>query len=329
MKKILFCLLLFAAQFQAQLTLTKAANAPIAGYTYGNNYYDSTISIPKITGLNKNWNFTSLTLNFQSSSIYSYQAASTTPYATSYPSANFASSSGGSSYEYWNSQTNTFEDVGFASGTYSYNFSDPMTWNVWPFTYGNSNVDNFDLDEYNGASYLGSIQGVMTLSASGTGTVTLPSGQKFTNCLQVIRTYSYIGTGTDTYTATVKNYEYWSGSYRNPLITVQYSTVKEPTVTTKGSNVTTNSFADVGINENEFIETGVAIYPNPVKDKMNILLKENALADEIELYDANGNLILSERNTNTINVSALTKGIYSVKIRSKNSHLQKQVIITE
>jgi hypothetical protein len=67
------------------------------------------------------------------------------------------------------------------------------------------------------------------------------------------------------------------------------------------------------------------IYPNPATHSITI---SGDMVSEVRIYNNIGQLILNEHNTNEINVSKLTNGIYilSVKVTS-GSIIQKKVII--
>ena len=70
---------------------------------------------------------------------------------------------------------------------------------------------------------------------------------------------------------------------------------------------------------NEGVYANVSVYPNPVVEVLNIEGLEKPL---VEIIDANGNVILSERS-NTIEVSSLPAGIYFCRI---NHLLVKKVM---
>lgn len=332
MKKIytLFIVAIFSQSFKAQLTLTKAANAPIIGYVESTTSYDSTTAVPKTTGANKSWNFTSL-FSIPGVGSQTYITASSTPSAALFPSGNLVGDNSNGYHEYYNSQTSKLEDLGGVdlNNNAKTVFSNPVTWMTWPFTYGSFNTDAFVASATYSSNPIINFSGNMSITGTGTGTVTLPSGAKFTNCLQIIRSYTYVTSGALTATITSQDYEYWTSSYRSPIISISYQTVKEATLTSKSFNVSANAFADVGIEENQLDNPALKIFPNPAKEKINVSLPENAIAQEIELYDATGKLVLSDHHSNSLNTSTLCKGIYTVKVKHKHMQLQKQVIITE
>jgi hypothetical protein len=64
-------------------------------------------------------------------------------------------------------------------------------------------------------------------------------------------------------------------------------------------------------------ELNINVYPNPADNQLNIVGLNN-LNYSIEIYNAIGQLQLTENNSNTIDVAALVKGIYFIKIQFGN-----------
>ena len=75
------------------------------------------------------------------------------------------------------------------------------------------------------------------------------------------------------------------------------------------------------------LEKGLVIYPNPASNQVNILSKFEKI-NHIELYDISGKRLLDldqlDFSNYTINTSALSKGVYFVKL---NQQLSKKIII--
>ena len=75
-----------------------------------------------------------------------------------------------------------------------------------------------------------------------------------------------------------------------------------------------------------FSELNQISSPNPVKDKISI--SSNISLDRIEIYNLLGNLVLkTESNTNEIDVTSLTSGIYLISIYSGNEKIVKKIIV--
>ena len=68
----------------------------------------------------------------------------------------------------------------------------------------------------------------------------------------------------------------------------------------------------------------ILMYPNPVRDELNIVGEYNSL----NIYDISGKLVLSTDRTRTIDVSRLENGIYLVNVISKNQNITNKITIT-
>lgn len=86
-------------------------------------------------------------------------------------------------------------------------------------------------------------------------------------------------------------------------------------------NYSYNSLSNIDfINEDKII-----IYPNPANDEITI--QSNQDIENYQLIDLTGKVILSQSNSNSINVSSINPGMYLLKILSNNSITTKKVII--
>ena len=77
------------------------------------------------------------------------------------------------------------------------------------------------------------------------------------------------------------------------------------------------------INANNFIK----VFPNPAKDKITVQLPEGTKNYQIQLSNAFGQKIL-QTQSNEIDVSSVSSGIYFLSIDTDNYHANKKVIIT-
>jgi len=83
-------------------------------------------------------------------------------------------------------------------------------------------------------------------------------------------------------------------------------------------------FSTLDIKEN-VAEKAWVIYPNPVKDELNIKFQNPVNDFFTEIYDVTGRQVFYERcSTSIINVSALPAGIYIVKISGKTANFIKK-----
>ncbi|MET3047073.1 T9SS type A sorting domain-containing protein [Flavobacterium covae] len=73
--------------------------------------------------------------------------------------------------------------------------------------------------------------------------------------------------------------------------------------------------------------SGLQIFPNPTKSILNIT-SNNFSEKQIEIYDSLGKIILSTRTTNqNINITPLTKGVYTAKITEEGKIAIRKIII--
>jgi len=63
------------------------------------------------------------------------------------------------------------------------------------------------------------------------------------------------------------------------------------------------------------------VYPNPVGDILNV--NQNV---DLDVFDSTGRLIISETNTNILDASLWTSGIYTVRIVWNNRTVIKRVV---
>jgi hypothetical protein len=61
-------------------------------------------------------------------------------------------------------------------------------------------------------------------------------------------------------------------------------------------------------------EETVQVYPNPTNNKVWIVLPEDALVEEVKVYNVFGQVVKTVRGTNEIDLSGLVKGVYLLRI---------------
>ncbi|MEO8149009.1 MAG: T9SS type A sorting domain-containing protein [Bacteroidia bacterium] len=76
---------------------------------------------------------------------------------------------------------------------------------------------------------------------------------------------------------------------------------------------------------------GLLIYPNPATIVINIQLKPNTTATQIDVYDMQGRLMLHSNDVNSyplqLNVAALVKGMYVLKVSCGESSFMGRVVV--
>jgi len=81
-----------------------------------------------------------------------------------------------------------------------------------------------------------------------------------------------------------------------------------------------------GLSNKDFEIADVKVYPNPANSKINI--SSQFKIDKIDLYDMLGKLILTNKSeSNVIDVSAITNGMYLLKIYSGERSSTKKLVI--
>ncbi len=101
-------------------------------------------------------------------------------------------------------------------------------------------------------------------------------------------------------------------------------------------NFTTSKFGDINnrfeisfvsgtlSNEVSNLTSDFNIYPNPVTESFEILKTD---VSKVELYNVNGNKVLSFYKQQSYNVESLTQGIYLVRVTSTNGEIMNKKII--
>jgi hypothetical protein len=83
--------------------------------------------------------------------------------------------------------------------------------------------------------------------------------------------------------------------------------------------------ANLGLQENNI--SGLRVYPNPAKTVLNIT-SDSFEVKQVEIYDVLGKVVLTTKVTNApVNVSALTKGVYVVKVTEAGKSATRKLVI--
>ena len=86
------------------------------------------------------------------------------------------------------------------------------------------------------------------------------------------------------------------------------------------------TFKDYPLSILDFTLNNIAIYPNPVSDQLNIY-SENVVIETVAIYSMNGKKVVEElTETNSIDVSTLSKGIYFIEVSSEYGKTVKKFI---
>lgn len=83
-------------------------------------------------------------------------------------------------------------------------------------------------------------------------------------------------------------------------------------------------FSNANLGVSDVAKTKIKVFPNPVKDILN--LESSEKIEKVEVYNMEGRLLKSLRETKMIDFSQMSKGIYIIKIYTKTG-VQTQKII--
>ena len=76
----------------------------------------------------------------------------------------------------------------------------------------------------------------------------------------------------------------------------------------------------------------VKVYPNPVKDVVNITIKDNSTLKTIELYDIQGRIVMNKKSDTTmetLNVENVSNGVYILSIENGAAKTTQKIIINK
>jgi hypothetical protein len=314
----------------AQLTLTKAANEPVIGDVHSTKDFDTVAIFPKNIGVGQSWNFSNMIPSGNQIEVGTYTTVASTPSPALFSNASIAFSKNGTEWDLYKSNTSTYDFAGMYFGQNGYAvFSNLGTAYNWPISYGSTNTDAFLATETSGTN-TNTWSGSITYNALGTGTVTMPGGGVYNNCLMLKSIISLTITSS-TYTTQqyMVDYEFWSAGLKFPLITASYETSTTGTFVSKDARFELNaSVVPLGVNENNKLSNQVNVFPNPANTELNIDLNSTIKNYSVVLTDLTGKKIIESVNTNKIDVSKIEKGIYILHVTGDNFNAHKTIAVT-
>ncbi len=81
----------------------------------------------------------------------------------------------------------------------------------------------------------------------------------------------------------------------------------------------------LSINENQLV--GVSIYPNPVKDKLQVTVRNNSTIQNIKVYDNAGKKLIEKKEIDReLDLSQLTNGTYLLEVKTENGVFTEKII---
>ncbi|TDI69057.1 MAG: T9SS type A sorting domain-containing protein [Bacteroidetes bacterium] len=79
----------------------------------------------------------------------------------------------------------------------------------------------------------------------------------------------------------------------------------------------------LSVNDNFLLD--FSVYPNPTKGILNIQSKTSI--SQIEIYTLLGQLVLSNSNKNTIDISSVSQGLYFIKVKDENENIGTKKVV--
>jgi hypothetical protein len=269
---LLFAIVSFVSVSFAQMTITSAHN-PVPGDIQKVVNCDTNVSAGN-SGGNVTWNFTNL--QKRDSSNVNFVNPSGTPYASSFPTSNAASTTDNQSYNYYKTSTADFILLGIGTPTMTVPLSDPQKLMQYPFTYLTTFTDNsFAQTTISGLTVYR--KGTLTATGDGWGTLNMPFGS-YTNALRVRINVTYRDSVAilGVISTTVQTTYYWfvPGKKFQLLDITTVSTTSGGNTTNSKSVVYNPSSPPIGImkissNVPEKFELGQN-YPNPFNPSTKI-----------------------------------------------------------
>lgn len=345
---LLFVLALSTNLF-SQITLT-SANNPVPGNTTKTITCDTAGITEGNSGANQNWNYSSLVR--RDSTVSTWVASNTTPYAAQFPASDIASTSDNSEYSYYTSSSSSFLYNGYGGSIQLNSYSNPETLLQYPFTY-NSNFSDTYSSVYNNGVANSYLNGTITSTGDAWGTLVLPNGT-FNNALRiknvtVQRDSTNIGGFINILDFTSTSYTWFVPNKKFPVFEIRYNSgtvngtqtfslklvTYNPDNPTIGiSQINTNFAEDYVLNQN---------YPNPfnpsTKIKFDIAAGDRNSISMVKLtvYDQLGKEVETLVNENLSpgsyeynwNAADLAGGIYYYTLTSGNFTDTKKMILVK
>ncbi|MGD0711138.1 MAG: T9SS type A sorting domain-containing protein [Bacteroidales bacterium] len=314
-----------------QVTLTFANSGFVPGDIVVQYAADTTGVVPGTTGANHTWSFGSLAIDTTSTTT-DYVAPSSTPYASYFPTANVAASSG-SNYEYFIINSTGVTVLGSYSSSASMVYSNTEKAWSFPFAYTNSSTDNFACTFISsGITFYRT--GTITTTADGWGTLVMPGGSHNTLRLKMVQDIVDSTVSYGNWTYHIETYMWYDGIDKTPLLEISEATENVMASIYYSKTVSVAQSA-AGINSYNNGLTALNLFPNPASDNVTLTVaSKNAVTAAICILDAEGKTVkqinyeLAENGLNQLrlDIAYLAKGMYLVRVATPKGILYKKLI---
>ncbi len=347
--KLLFTFFTFiiCSNLFSQVTLT-SLNNPAAGNTMLIVNCDTLGIVQGNSGANQTWNFTGIIL--RDSTVNTWVASNTTPYAAQFPTSNIASTPNNSDYSYFTSSLSDFLYNGYGGMFQVNSYTNPETILQYPFTY-NSNFSDTYSSVYNNGVANSYLNGTTTSTGDAWGTLILPNGT-FNDALRIRtvkahRDSSNIGGFNNVLDFSSTAYTWFVPNKKFPVFEVRYNSIAiNGAPTFSGKFVTYNpNNPTIGITQlNTNIPDNIKLsqnYPNPfnpsTKIRFEITAAERNINSNVKLliFDELGKEVTTLVNENLSpgsyeadwNASNVAGGVYYYKLSAGNFTETKKMML--
>lgn len=201
---------------------------------------------------------------------------------------------------------------------------------TFPLSYGYSNTDNVS----GTFSYNGTISGTFTgtsiseIDAYGTLIMNDLGSGAFNGSVTRLKTIQNIVlyAGFITGTADQISFYYYNAATGDLVFRTNTVTINAPGTNSTDTIMESLLSSALGVNHNIF-NNDLQLFPNPVTTRLNLNLDNDMDVKSITVLDINGRQVLhSEVNLSSLNVSTLKSGVYFVSIHTNRGVVNKKII---
>lgn len=346
MKKIYFLvfsvLTLGSMQAQSSYTLTQANSEPVINDTYDLKGIDTTNALPMTTsGQNVTWNVTGIAESGVLSTVNCIDPSGDAN-SGNYPGTTMVQVETNTT-SYFKSTTNKFELLGLDGGQFILNYNaNAATVAQYPITYGYVNND-LGAGAITAGSLTGTFNSTISTVADGTGTLSLNGVASFGNCIRLKTTQHIdfvLGNPPFTTNGTMDQviYNYYNSSSKFPLFQAVYIHVVVPiaSIDQHQDQVSMLSSIVLGLHDQNDRNSIFKAYPNPADKNVNLhfVLTQNE-SYTVEISNAIGQVVKTIKMNDlqpgmyneTIDLTGLNAGVYSINVIGKSSKGTEKLII--
>ena len=288
-------------------------------------------------GENMAWDYS----NFFTVNSYNAQILSSTPspFEDDFPNANWMLEAGGAQY-YYNYGPDVFEYYGGVEEGVSYPYSDSEIYFPYPFSFGETWTDTFDI-ELNILGIETHRSGIVSSVVDGFGALDLPGGVHLEDVTRISLSREITDssmTGAVTYLIDLAMF--YSGTTVVPMVTHTHFQVIEgqDTAIQDYTEILQSYLVEIDDLQNEATELDFTMFPNPASSKVQFVFASGINAahsmEALEIRDISGRLIETLNlvpgvNSGVIDVSSWAKGVYTATSKLGLENVSTKQLIVE